>query len=265
MVKGRFGSAVVMHRRMLVGIFTERDVLRAATSGSDLTRSPVARWMTRDPETAGPEVDSRRAAEVMLGRGVSPSAGRRGERSDRHRQPPRSAQPPRSPARAVARHAGRCEIPSRCRWLRRRVLGTFRWGTGRAGQTASRSETTAMPVTRTVFWVAPNVSMLQRTTPRASGPRGPRRRPRQATGSARRAPTTAHPVVSAAATPATAARHLPPWAPSSQWPCRCRPAYRPSPAPSAADAMNVRRPHPPHPQPATDRLSALSYFAREDE
>jgi CBS domain-containing protein len=69
MVKGRFGSAVVMQGRMLVGIFTERDVLRAAASGSDLALSPVSRWMTRDPETAGPDVDSQRAAEVMLGRG----------------------------------------------------------------------------------------------------------------------------------------------------------------------------------------------------
>jgi CBS domain-containing protein len=69
MVKGRFGSAVVMQGRMLVGIFTERDVLRAAASGSDLTGSPVSRWMTRDPETAGPDVDSQRAAEVMLGGG----------------------------------------------------------------------------------------------------------------------------------------------------------------------------------------------------
>ncbi|HLM63324.1 MAG TPA: CBS domain-containing protein [Acidimicrobiales bacterium] len=69
MMKGRFGSAVVMQGRMLVGIFTERDVLRAAASGIDLTGSPVSRWMTRDPETAGPDVDSDRAAEIMLGRG----------------------------------------------------------------------------------------------------------------------------------------------------------------------------------------------------
>ncbi|MGH2394540.1 MAG: CBS domain-containing protein, partial [Candidatus Limnocylindria bacterium] len=61
MVKGRFGSAVVMQGQILVGIFTERDVLRAAASGGDLTRSPVSRWMTRDPETAGPHVDSEQA------------------------------------------------------------------------------------------------------------------------------------------------------------------------------------------------------------
>jgi CBS domain-containing protein len=69
MVQGRFGSAVVMQGRMLVGIFTERDVLRAAASGADLTQSPVSRWMTRDPETVGRDVDAERAAEIMLGGG----------------------------------------------------------------------------------------------------------------------------------------------------------------------------------------------------
>jgi CBS domain-containing protein len=69
MVRGRFGSAVVVQGRMIVGIFTERDVLRAAAAGTDLTQSPVSRWMTRDPETAGRDVDSQRAAEVMVGGG----------------------------------------------------------------------------------------------------------------------------------------------------------------------------------------------------
>ncbi len=69
MVQGRFGSAVVMQGRMLVGIFTERDVLRAAASGTDLTRSSVSRWMTRDPETVERDVDAGRAAEIMLAGG----------------------------------------------------------------------------------------------------------------------------------------------------------------------------------------------------
>ncbi|MGH2547560.1 MAG: CBS domain-containing protein, partial [Actinomycetota bacterium] len=33
MVRGRFGSALVMSGPMLIGILTERDVLRAASSG----------------------------------------------------------------------------------------------------------------------------------------------------------------------------------------------------------------------------------------
>jgi CBS domain-containing protein len=69
MVKARFGSAVVMQADLLIGILTERDVLRAAASGDDLTTSPLSRWMTRDPETAGPDLDSEEAAQIMLSRG----------------------------------------------------------------------------------------------------------------------------------------------------------------------------------------------------
>jgi CBS domain-containing protein len=54
---------------VLAGIVTERDVLRAAASGAELTRSPVARWMTRDPQTAEADLDAERAAELMLGGG----------------------------------------------------------------------------------------------------------------------------------------------------------------------------------------------------
>jgi CBS domain-containing protein len=69
MVKGRFGSVVVTSGEMLVGILTERDVLRAAASGSDLTVSPLSDWMTRDPETVGPDLDSEEAAQIMLSQG----------------------------------------------------------------------------------------------------------------------------------------------------------------------------------------------------
>jgi CBS domain-containing protein len=69
MVKARVGSAVVLQGSWLAGILTERDVLRAAASGNDLTASPVSRWMTPDPETAEPGLDSDRAAETMLSRG----------------------------------------------------------------------------------------------------------------------------------------------------------------------------------------------------
>ena len=69
MVRGGFGSAVVLEGRSVAGILTERDVLRAAASGADLTRSSLSRWMTPDPVTARPEVDSDEAAELMLGRG----------------------------------------------------------------------------------------------------------------------------------------------------------------------------------------------------
>jgi CBS domain-containing protein len=69
MVKGRVGSAVVMRGSWLVGILTERDVLRAAASGSDLTKSPVSEWMTGDPITATPDTTAGEAAEMMLANG----------------------------------------------------------------------------------------------------------------------------------------------------------------------------------------------------
>jgi CBS domain-containing protein len=69
MVKGRVGSAVVMQGSWLVGILTERDVLRAAASGSDLTKSPVSEWMTGNPITATPDTTAGEAAEMMLANG----------------------------------------------------------------------------------------------------------------------------------------------------------------------------------------------------
>jgi CBS domain-containing protein len=69
MVKARVGSAVVMEGSWLAGILTERDVLRAAASGSDLTKAPVSEWMTRNPRTATPNTTVGEAAEVMLTNG----------------------------------------------------------------------------------------------------------------------------------------------------------------------------------------------------
>ncbi|MGH2679048.1 MAG: CBS domain-containing protein [Actinomycetota bacterium] len=69
MLKGRFGSAVVMQGSVLMGIFTERDVLRAAAGGADLTSSRVSEWMTGDPVTASPDMDTGEATEIMMSQG----------------------------------------------------------------------------------------------------------------------------------------------------------------------------------------------------
>ena len=69
MVKGGFGSVIVVHGKMLVGILTERDVLRAAAEETDLSAAAVEDWMTPDPETAGPELETEDAAGMMLSRG----------------------------------------------------------------------------------------------------------------------------------------------------------------------------------------------------
>ena len=69
MVKGGFGSVIIVHGKMLVGILTERDVLRAAANETDLSAASVEDWMTPDPETAEPDLETEDAAGMMLSRG----------------------------------------------------------------------------------------------------------------------------------------------------------------------------------------------------
>jgi len=69
MVKGRVGSAVVIDGPWLLGIFTERDALRAAAQGLDPTVAAVKDWMTKDPMTVGPDTDTEEAAAIMATHG----------------------------------------------------------------------------------------------------------------------------------------------------------------------------------------------------
>lgn len=69
MVQGRFGSVIVMESSWVSGIFTERDVLRAAATGTDLTSSSVGQWMTKDPMTVNKEMESEEAAQIMASQG----------------------------------------------------------------------------------------------------------------------------------------------------------------------------------------------------
>ena len=66
MVEANAGSAVVIQGTFLAGILTERDVLKAAASGTDLSASRVSEWMTPDPQTASPDTSAEEAAQVML-------------------------------------------------------------------------------------------------------------------------------------------------------------------------------------------------------
>jgi CBS domain-containing protein len=66
MAAANVGSAVVMQGSFLHGILTERDVLRAAASGEDLSVSVAAAWMTLDPQSASPDTSVEEAAQIML-------------------------------------------------------------------------------------------------------------------------------------------------------------------------------------------------------
>jgi CBS domain-containing protein len=69
MSAGGAGSVLVLQDGALVGIFTERDILRALgnSSSADLARvSPVSKWMSRDPVTIGPDTAVAEALNRML-------------------------------------------------------------------------------------------------------------------------------------------------------------------------------------------------------
>jgi CBS domain-containing protein len=66
MVRARVGSVVVLQGSFLAGILTERDVLRAAASGEDLSVSLVSAWMSPDPQAASLDMPAEEAAQVML-------------------------------------------------------------------------------------------------------------------------------------------------------------------------------------------------------
>jgi CBS domain-containing protein len=51
MARGRVGSTLVMNRGRLVGIFTERDIVRALSHSPDAPANPIGHWMTAKPQT----------------------------------------------------------------------------------------------------------------------------------------------------------------------------------------------------------------------
>ena len=64
MADRRVGAILVTEGDKLVGILTERDVLRAVGKGT--IEGSVADWMTRDPMTVGPDATNGEAAMLMI-------------------------------------------------------------------------------------------------------------------------------------------------------------------------------------------------------
>jgi CBS domain-containing protein len=70
MWRDRVGAAAVMEAGRLVGIVTERDLMRTVADGVDPGRAVASERMTPNPRTIGHDEPATRAAELMLELGV---------------------------------------------------------------------------------------------------------------------------------------------------------------------------------------------------
>jgi CBS domain-containing protein len=69
MVERGVGSAVVLDFGRLIGILTERDLLRATAGRTHSSEARVREWMTADPVTATEDTSVEEAARTMLDSG----------------------------------------------------------------------------------------------------------------------------------------------------------------------------------------------------
>ena len=63
------GSVVVKDFGRLIGILTERDMLRAMAARVHTSDARVRQWMTEDPVTAPPDMTFEEAQKIMLDKG----------------------------------------------------------------------------------------------------------------------------------------------------------------------------------------------------
>jgi CBS domain-containing protein len=66
MVAAGVAAAAVVDGRRLVGIFTDRDLARAAAENADFDADPVTLWMSESPDTFDPNVRVAEAAQWLL-------------------------------------------------------------------------------------------------------------------------------------------------------------------------------------------------------
>jgi CBS domain-containing protein len=60
------GAVIVKDYGRLIGILTERDMLKAMAARVHTSEARVRQWMTEDPLTASAEMDVEEAAQIML-------------------------------------------------------------------------------------------------------------------------------------------------------------------------------------------------------
>jgi CBS domain-containing protein len=63
------GAALVVDGKDLIGIFTERDIVRALAVEHDAATHIVREWMTKDPVTLDADVSAQETLALMLAKG----------------------------------------------------------------------------------------------------------------------------------------------------------------------------------------------------
>jgi CBS domain-containing protein len=66
MSQRRVGSTLVCRGDRLLGIFTERDILRAVSHDATAMHDPLEHWMTRRPRTIAPDSELDEALRIMV-------------------------------------------------------------------------------------------------------------------------------------------------------------------------------------------------------
>ena len=69
MTEADVGAVVVSDFGRVIGILTERDVMRAVARRTHSSITRVREWMTSDPITAPPDMNAEEAARTMLDHG----------------------------------------------------------------------------------------------------------------------------------------------------------------------------------------------------
>ena len=81
------GAVVVKDFGRLIGVLTERDMLRAMAARVHTSDARVRQWMTENPITAGPETTFEEALQDHARQGLPAPARRRRRHDPRDREP----------------------------------------------------------------------------------------------------------------------------------------------------------------------------------